>query len=400
MTIYIIINSPLFVKGFSQKNNFLWQKISFLLTDSPLLCYNKDRNAAFVADISRKEPPMELLRESDFRKELKSGPRAGYLFFGDEDYLKAHALRNAMEEIAPDPTFAVFNVLRLDGLNFTPQKLLDALMPMPMMADKKLITVTGLNFETMKPAELDELCDVLSGMESYDYNLVIISASADCLDPGFLPKRPSTSLKKLSEHLTPVHFERVPPARLAAWAQKHFLHNGVNASPTLCALLIDYCGKSMFALAQEIDKLSWYTRSHGLSDVTEENLRLVCTPASEYDTFAFANAIMNGNREIALAILSDYKLRRMDPIIVLSDAVRVFCAMKVVSSLTEEGVSQKEIASLLNIHEFRVGLYQKSLRQISPERLKRALDACMLADSTLKLSPLEYAPLERLICSI
>ncbi len=343
---------------------------------------------------------LNIIKESDFRKELKSSPRLGYLFFGDEDYLKAHAMRSAMEEIAPDPTFAVFNAIRLDGLDFTPQKLLDALMPMPMMADKKLITVTGLNFSTMKPTELDELCDVLSVIESYDYNLLIISAAADCLDPGYLPKRPSSVLSKLSEHLTPVHFERVPPARLAAWAQKHFLHNGVDASPALCSFLIEYCGKSMFALAQEIDKLSWYTLSHGLREATEENLRLVCTPVSEYDAFAFANAIMENNRETALTILADYKLRRMDPIIVLSDVIRVFCDMKAVSSLSEEGTPQKEIASALKIHEFRVGLYQKSLRQTSPERLGRALDACLLADSTLKLSPLEYAPLERLICSI
>ena len=343
---------------------------------------------------------MELLRESDFRKELKNSPRTGYLFFGDEDYLKAHALRSAAEEITPDPTFAVFNSIRLDGLDFTPSKLLDALMPMPMMADKKLVTVTGLNFSTMKPNELDELCDVLSELPSYDYNLLIISVAADCLDPGYLPKRPSSVLTRLSEHLTPVHFERITPQRLAAWAQKHFLHNRVNTSPALCSLLIEYCGKSMFTLAQEIDKLSWYTLSHGRSDATEEDLRLVCTPVSEYDAFAFANAIMENNREAALAILSDYKLRRMDPIIVLSDVIRVFCALKAVSAMLEEGAAQKEISSALKIHEFRVGLYQKSLRQTSPERLQRALDSCLLADSTLKLSPLDYTPLEQLICSI
>ena len=52
---------------------------------------------------------MELLKDADFRKELKGTPRAGYLFFGEEDYLKSFAVRQARELLCPDPTFAFFN---------------------------------------------------------------------------------------------------------------------------------------------------------------------------------------------------------------------------------------------------------------------------------------------------
>ena len=152
---------------------------------------------------------MELLKDSDFKKELKGTPRRGYLFFGEEDYLKSFALKSAEEAISPDPTFSFFNVMKLDALDFSPAKLLDALMPMPMMADRKLVTITGLNFTTMRPNELDELCDALTALEEYDYNLLIVSAASDCFDPGYLPKRPSAVLSKLSEHLTPVQFEDV-----------------------------------------------------------------------------------------------------------------------------------------------------------------------------------------------
>jgi hypothetical protein len=49
---------------------------------------------------------MELLKDADFRRELKGTPRAGYLFFGEEDYLKSFAVKQAREVICPDPTFA------------------------------------------------------------------------------------------------------------------------------------------------------------------------------------------------------------------------------------------------------------------------------------------------------
>lgn len=343
---------------------------------------------------------MEILKDTDFRKELKSTPRRGYLFFGEEDYLKAFALKSAEEAVSPDPTFSFFNVMRLDALDYTPAKLLDALMPMPMMADRKLVTLTGLNFTTMRQNELDELCDTLTALQEYDYNLLIVSAAADCFDAGYLPKKPSSALSKLSEHLTPVQFERCTPSRLNAWVQKHFAHNGINVTPALCATMIDYCGRGMFRLANEIDKLSYYVLAHNRDTATEADLRLVCSSVTEYDAFAFANAVMEGKQEIALAILSDYKLKRMDPLFIMGDVIRVFCEMEGVHAMLTDGAATQEIANALKLHEFKVGLYQKNLRGVSEKRLRRAIDACIAADASLKLSQDGYPILEKLICSI
>lgn len=343
---------------------------------------------------------MNIIKEADFRKEIKGTPRAGYLFFGDEDYLKAFAVKQAKEVLCPDPTFSFFNEMRIDALEFTPDKLLDALMPMPMMTERKLVILNGLNFNTMRPNELDALCDVLAQLPNYDYNVLIVCAAADCLDPGYLPKRPSSTLTKLGEHLTPVQFERCTNAKLAAWIRKHFAHNGVEASPEFCTAMPDYCGHSMFVLANEIDKLSYYTLSHGLTEATTEHMRLVCTPAEEYDAFAFTNAIMDGKQDIALAILADYRFRRVEPLMILGDVIRVICEMLGVRAMTADGTPNAEIATALKLHEFKVGLYQKSLRNTSEKRLRRALDACLAADASLKLSPQGYTALERLICTL
>ncbi len=343
---------------------------------------------------------MLLLKEPDFRKEIKSAPRSGYLFFGEEDYLKSFALKTARETGCPDPVFSAFNEMKLDALDFTPQKLLDALMPLPMMTDRKLIVVSGLNFITMRPHDLDDLCEVLETTSDYDYNILIFNVASDGLDPGFLPKKPSPILNKLSSYLTPVYFERNTPAKLAAWVGRHFAHNGVTASPQLCSSMLEYCGRNMYLLASEVDKLCYYTLASGRTEPTEADLRFVCTPASEYDAFAFANAVMEGRREDALAILADYKLRRTDPLLILGDVIRTYCDLAGVSAMTRDGATPAEISSVLRIHEYRVGLYLKSLRNTQPDRLRRALDACYAADAALKLSPQGYTALERLICSL
>lgn len=344
---------------------------------------------------------MLLLKEADFRKEIKTSPRTGYLLFGEEDYLKSFALRTAEEAICPDPAFSIFNVLRLDGLDLTPQSLLDALTPLPMMTERKLVLITGFHFQGLRPDEIDALFEVLEQLPEFDYNTLILSLSSS-FDAGNLPKRPSSLLQRLSEHLAPVWFDRITGVKLAAWVQKHFLHHGVEASPAFCNELIDYCGHSMFALANEIDKLSFYLLAHEKRQPDRESLHRVCTPANEYDAFAFANALIAGESDTALSILEDYRFRRVDPLMILGEVTRVISEMLVVQAMMAEGSPTPEIASAFKppMHEFRIGIYQRGLRQTNEKRVRRALDACVTADASLKRSPKDYGPLERLICTI
>lgn len=344
---------------------------------------------------------MDLLKDSDFRKELKNAPRTGYLLFGDEDYLKAFAIRQAKETVCSDPAFAFFNEIRIDALEYTPQKLLDALTPLPMAAERKLVVLNGLNFNTMRAEDLDELCNVLDELKVYDYNLLIVNASADCLDPGYIPKKMSTAFKKLTAYLTPVQFERCTTAKLNAWIQKHFQHNGIEASPALCASMAEYCGHSMFVLANEIDKLSYYLLSKGQHQATEEAMRLCCTPAAEFDAFAFTNALLANKQDVALAILADYRFRRIDPLMVFGEVIKVICNMICIQTMTADGTPASSIGPPLKLGEYQVSLYQRSLRQTSEKRLRRALQACTEADIALKGSyQKDYAPLEKLICTL
>ena len=341
---------------------------------------------------------MDIIKEADFRKEIKSKPRVAYLFFGEEDYMKSFALKLATETICPDPSFSFFNEIKLDALSYSPAALLDALMPLPMMAERKLITVTGLDLEAMKPNEVDDLCAVLSQLEDYDYNTVILSVASDRLDPGALPKKPSSTLKKLGEYTTPVNFEKNTPARLAAWLAKHFEHNGVTASPAICSFVIERCGRDMFNLASETDKLSYFVRSQGRNEITKEDVLFAATPASEYDAFAFTNAIGARKREEALNILRDLKLRKTDPIIIMSEITRTVCDMAAITALKADGLTAREIASALKLHEYRVSIVLNN--NLKSDVCMTMLERCRDADLELKRSADGYAALERLICTI
>ncbi len=343
----------------------------------------------------------DIIKEPDFRRDLKNTPAMGYLFFGEEDYLKANALRMARKVICgDDEELTYFNDIRLGGADFTPDKLLDAMVTPPMGSDRKVITVTGLNFNTLRAGDMDRLTEALSELENYPFNLLILSADSDCLDSGTLPKRPSKLLTELGEHLIPVYFEKNTPAKLAGWVQKHYLHHGVQASPDLCHLTVTYCGRDMYVLASEIEKVAFYILSHGRNTLTETDIKTAAIPAVEYDAFAFTNAIMERRRGDALDILQDLKFRRVEPIFILSEVSRVVCDLSMVGALNASGQTAAEISAALKIHEYRVGLYLRQTRQISPERLRATVAACKEADRAIKLSGAGYGIIEKLICAL
>lgn len=341
----------------------------------------------------------QIIKEADFRKQIKSAPRSGYLFFGEEDYMKKFAIDMAVEAISPDPAFAFFNEIRLDSFSYSPEVLIDALMPAPMMADRKIIILSGIDFISMRATELDALCKALDALTDYDYNTLIINTSADRFDEGILPKRPSATLQKLSEYLIPVQFEKNSPARLASWVAKHFEHNGVSAPNEVCSFIIERCGRDMFNLANETDKLSFFVLSDGRREVTQEDVMTVSIPVGEYDAFAFTNAIGARRRDDALEILGDMKLRRQEPIFIIGEISRTVCDMLTIAVLRSEGLTQREISASTGIHEYKVGIILRTLPQ--EEMCRRMLERCRAADLEIKTFRSDgYAVLEKLICTI
>ena len=343
---------------------------------------------------------MDMIREDVFRKQLKQGLSGGYLFFGDEDYLKAHALKAAQESVAGDPAFAVFNDVRMDAMDYTPDKLLNALMPPPMMSEQKLISVCGLSLSSMRPNEIEDLCEGLATLSDYDYNVLILSVPAGLFDEGTLPKRPSALFKRLSDYLTPVRFESIAGARLVGWVGKHFAHHGVQADPSVCAHLIDRCGKSMYHLASETEKLSYYVLAHGRTAVTSADVEEVAIAEIASDAFALTNAVLDGKHEEALNALSVMKFKRMDPVLIMGEVARAVCDLMAVKALQREGLPTGEIAAALKMNEYRARLYAAGAASKSMERMTRAVYLCSEADLSLKLSPQGYAALEKLVACL
>ncbi|NLW74551.1 MAG: DNA polymerase III subunit delta [Clostridiales bacterium] len=343
---------------------------------------------------------MTIIKGADFERQIKKKHAAGYLFFGEEDYLKAHSARILRQLICGEGEMAGFNHIRLCADEYSPEKLKKLLLPLPMFGERKLIELAGLDFCSMKSEELGALCNVLAALREYDYNTILIYVAAGGIEEGKLPSRPSPTLVKLGKYLDLVKFEKCPPAKLVSWAGRHFLHNGVGASPEICRKIINYCGRNMYILAGEIDKVSFYALSKGRNEVQESDIHEVAVPDSDYDAFAFANALMAGDRPRALSVLMLMKQQRIEPVKIMAEVSSVFCDLLIVRALSDEGLGAVDIARELNIHEYRAKLYCTAVAGTTTDKISRMLGLCAEADAALKLSPTGYAPIELLVCSL
>ena len=341
-----------------------------------------------------------IIKDEAYRGEIPQAAGRAFLFFGAEDYLKNAAVRETRAALCPDEAMSFFNDVTIDFTDYTPDKLLNAMAAPPMMTDARLILLRGFDFTTMKSSEVDDLIAVLGELDTYDYNCIIVLVAAGQIDEGYLPKKPSTVLKKLAEVATPVEFTAPTDARLARWAAKHFAHFGVSATPATCAELVSYAGNVMFVLANEIEKLAAFVKEHGRSEVTVADIRTVAVPAMLPDAFALSNALLAGNGRAALDALAVLKFERVEPTVILGEISRVFSEMQGVRVLLEAGKSHKEIGAALSMHEYKVGLYAKSLARTEAGRLARVIDLVAKTDLTLKSSYADYAPIERLICAL
>ena len=271
-----------------------------------------------------------IIKDVDFRREIKSAPRSCYFFFGEEDYLKNATLKQAREILGGDPAFDIFNNVTLDGREYTADRLLDALAPPPMMAESKLVILQGLNLLELKQSEFTEFCQVLESLSDYDYNILIVTAPSNGFDPGSA-KKPSAQFKAICELAAPVQFDHPTPAKLAAWAQKHYAAHGAAASPQVAQYTVDVCGRDMFVLSNEIEKVTSYVKFNGRSTVTAEDIKTVCCQNMEINAFDFSNALLEGDTDKALAILNDMKLRKEKPVYILSNVTKAISDLYVIS---------------------------------------------------------------------
>ena len=338
------------------------------------------------------------MTETEFKNEIKKGLAGGYLFYGDEDFLKYNYAIQAKNSIL-DGVFDAFNHYVLYPENYSAESLRDAITTAPMMAEKKLVELRAFSPKSLKADELEKFLSVLALLTEYDYTVLIVRTAKDGFDPGRLPKSPSELYKKLEVYLTPVAFDFPREERIRTWIARHFAAENIQLTPALADELVRICGHDMWSLTREIEKLCVYLHAKGRDTLALSDLENVSCHTIEYDTFALSNALTDGRRADVFETLRRQKLDRQQPIMLLSSVIRIFSDMLLVKIFAEGNYPAQKIAGVMKTHEFKINKYLKTVARIPREKLEEAVRLCREADLELKGGTPGFIPVEKLICA-
>lgn len=319
-----------------------------------------------------------------FKSDLKSGNLSGiYIFAGEENYLIRYYLAALRQAIAPDEAFAVFNNPVFDGGEVDYSAIAEAIKSPPMMSDFKLVEWRHADFTKMTESENEELSDLISLCEEYSYSIVAFTADEEGLDFG-TPKKPSAFIKRFSDKLNILRFEKSTEKQLYAWLKKHFDSQGVSVNLDTVTALVFRSGRSMDVLAGEVDKLCALALGRGRDYVTVDDVNEVASSTPECDTFALSNAILERNKQKAYLALEEMKLRRVEPTIIMGMIAKTFNDLSAVAHLLDEGLGVGGINEILKMNEYKLKIYLSAAKKYGAARLTEIIGALAEADAGSK----------------
>lgn len=339
------------------------------------------------------------MTQAEFRKELKSGLSGTYLFYGDEEYLKKfYAGRAQTHTVGDDGDLSEWNT-HIITADKDPQlgELEGATLAVSMMGDRTFVRYNA-DLTSFTQDETDRLIDIIESIDP-DSTVLLIVTPPEGFDPG-KPKKPSQMYKKFDSVCKLVDLSCETPAELKKWMARRLSQDSLAITPDAAELLLVRSTANMFILSGELDKLAAYSLANGISEINSDVVLDISSVTDEDDSFALANAILEGDRRRALKVLHIYKMRREKAHIVLASVTKCICDMMIISCLVAEGADKKTVVAKTKMHEYRAGLYMQAVAGSPPERLIAAAARCREADLKLKSTTLDYIALERLICTI
>ncbi|MBQ7604798.1 MAG: DNA polymerase III subunit delta [Clostridia bacterium] len=336
--------------------------------------------------------PSPALTPAEFSDLItKSGLSGGYLFYGEEDYLKNHYFSEARKKLLPLDDY--FDFVGMTAEDYTPDGLAEAIASAPFPNEKKLIKLSNLRLESFKEAQVASLCEACSALDTYkDSVVILILAASDAANDVR-----SSQFRALGKVLKPVEFGREDPRRLSKWIARHFAGEGVFADQDACDRLISLSGRDMYTLKSETEKISAYVKQNGRDRATEKDVYSLASRNTEFGEYDFADAILHRDAERAFAILSEYRTKKYKPELVLSGISSTVCSIYSVKLCSDSGLGQDDIASRLGIHPYRVRLYSRAASGSSASKLAALVTICSEADDIMKNTGIDsYSVLEKL----
>lgn len=313
----------------------------------------------------------------DLKRQLKEkNLKPLYLFYGEEAYLKELYTARITEQI-PDGGFEEFNHIKLEGSQIPLSDYDDAWESFPMMTDRKLILIkdSGI-FKLRKGKEDLHSTDDLKEFWTEKFNR-ISDDTVVVFDETAVDKR-SALFKAVSKAGVVVEFDYLSEADLVTWVIKQCLDAKKKIEKDTAQYLVMRCDPGINNLNNELQKLLTYCDEQ----IYKSDIDRVVAKSLQVITFELSDAIMEGNTEQALTVLSDLKTVKENAFTILYLLFSNFDKLLHVKLMA--GAPQSEVAAQIGAAPFIARKYMESAQGFSEDALIKMVTRVSEIDLAIK----------------
>ncbi|MFJ5964803.1 DNA polymerase III subunit delta [Bacillus sp. NPDC093026] len=316
----------------------------------------------------------------DIWNNLKKGDiHPVYCLYGKETYLlqeTAVKLRQAVvDEETKDFNYSVFDMEEVS----LEQAVTDA-ETFPFMGERRLVVIKNPYFLTAEKKK-EKIEHPLSVLESYleepaPYTILVLLAPYEKLDE----RKKITKLLKKKAII--VEAKELNPKETTDFTITLAKTEGKMITSEAAEQLVILCGGRLSSIFQEVRKLSTYIGEREEIELSDVN-QLVAR-SLEQNIFELINQIVNRHRTQAMQMFYDLLKQNEEPIKILALISNQFRLILQTKYFAQQGYGQKQIASNLKVHPFRVKLALDQARLFSEEELKQIVIELSTIDYEMK----------------
>lgn len=233
-----------------------------------------------------------------------SAPRL-YLLQGQDDRRKRQALEELLNRLV-DPAGRDFDLELLDADTAAAEDVLNAVGALPLFSERRVVVLqnAGRLRHPRHRGDQERLAAVIPGLgESICLILVAwAEAEEDSRRKSVVGERLEAAIKKAGGEV----MSFAPPRKAeeaAPFVAEEARQLGKTIAPAVAVLLARRVGLDLDSLAHEVEKLAAYTGDRAA--ITRDDVEQLSPRALEDNVFAWMDAVMAGNRELALRRLDD-----------------------------------------------------------------------------------------------
>ena len=318
------------------------------------------------------------MTETQLKEIIKTGGANLYVFYGAEGYLVEQYARLVAKETVEEG-FDAFNFQRFDGQSLPPEQLEEAVESLPMMSDRKCVSVRDLNLTADNSQRLTKMVEQLP--ESCVLVIWQMTVQPD--------KRKNTwkeFLKVAESKGVAMEFKRKEPADAAKMLMAGAKRRGCNLDFTDASYLVEQVGNDLNLLIGELEKLCALSVN---GDITRKMINTACPKNLEARVFDLSKAILRRQAGEAYDLLHQFKTQREDPIPVLAVLSGAYADLYRAKVASGGGMPAERLAAEFKSYkgkEWKLKNAARDSARMSLPMLRDCLEILAQTDTALKSS--------------